>query len=91
MAVISKFEGILIGKEEYTKEGKTTYTYYVLITQKKDEKTGLYGACELAVIKERENPLKEPKHGQKVVFDGEFIKTKTGGFFSYSGIEVVKP
>ena len=45
MAVTSKFEGILIGHDEYTKEGKTTHTYYALITQKQDPETKLYEAC----------------------------------------------
>ena len=88
MAVAGKFEGMLIGYDEYTKDGKTTSQYYVLITQKQDEKTGLYSACELVVIREQAQVLKQPKYGQAVQFYGEFVKTANGAFMAYSGIEV---
>lgn len=94
MAVTSKFEGILIGHDEYTKEGKTTHTYYALITQKQDPETKLYEACELVAIREsEENAIKKAdmKYGAEVTFNGEFVKMKNGAFMAYSGIEVVKP
>lgn len=91
MAVTSKFEGILIGHDEYTKEGVTTQIYYVLIAQNQDEKTKLYSDCELVTIREDHEAIAkgEMKYGQKVNFLGEFVKLKSGAFMAYSGITAV--
>ena len=93
MAISSKFDGVLIGYESYTKEGKTTHIYYALVTQKQDPQTKLYTACELVTVREDEAhalPQADLKYGQKVSFDGEFVKMKNGAFMSYSNIEVVR-
>ena len=90
MAVCGKFEGVLIGYDEYTKDGKMTSQYYVLITQKQDKETNLYSACELVTIREENEkiPKTYKKYGQPVQFYGEFKKMANGGFMVYSGIEV---
>lgn len=88
MAVSSEFHGVLIGYDNYTKEGKTTHTYYALVTQKQDKETGLFGACELVKIFEPETVIKSPKYGQTVKFSGEFTQGKNGGYMRYSNIEL---
>lgn len=87
MAVASEFRGILIGYDSYTKDGKTTHTYYALITQKQDKETGLFKGCELCQIRETEQAIKAPKHGMPVKFLGEFHQYGKGGDMRYSCIE----
>ena len=93
MAIKSKFDGVLIGYDNYTKEGKTTHTYYALVTQGQEPITKLYSACELVTIREDEDhaiAVNDLKYGAKVSFYGEFVKMKNGAFMAYSDIEVVK-
>ena len=88
--IASNFTGVLIGYDNYTKEGKTTHTYYVLVAQKQDKETGLYGACELVSIRAAA-PLAGAKHGQKVSFLGELRRGKNNTqFMAYSDIELLK-
>lgn len=85
--IASNFTGVLIGYDNYTKEGKTTHTYYVLVAQKQDKTTGLYSACELVTIRTDE-PLKEAKQGQKVNFLGELRRGRNDTqYMTYSDIE----
>lgn len=90
MAIAGKYEGKLIGYNFYAKEGKEYHTYCVLMTQCKDEKTGLYADCEIARVSEEKAVIENAKAGMNVTFYGENIKTKDGMFVRYRGIEAAK-
>lgn len=87
MAFTAKAYGVLVGYGSYTKDGKESHTYSVLICEKRNKETGLYGACALAEVREDSAVLENPKYGQKVSLWGEVVTTSKGAFMSYSGIE----
>ena len=86
--MVGSFKGTLIGYDEYTKDGKTTYSYMVLVLGKEDPETKLYGSCDVVTVREDKDvlPKAAKKYGQAVTFEGELVNSKVGAFMRYINI-----
>lgn len=90
--MVGSYRGVLVGYRTYDKDGKTKHVYDVFCSGRhKDPQTGLYTEpCEMVVIIEDNQVLKELKYGLPVTFSGEPINGKNGMFVRYSGIEALE-